>query len=109
MYNPLRKKPDTGIMLGFVLSLVFFGMYFICYQVLTEPLYRFLSVGNAIVSSVLHIMIISIIGTALCCAFFLLRNKKLVVIGYGFVAFFTLIAALLGLIYFDSASRVATM
>ena len=84
-----RKSPV--VMLGFCMGLLFAAVFWVLAMLLAEPLFYHVSVaGNAVLTSALHCMIIAVLGTAVCCLFFLLSDKRIVPIGFAFLAVFML-------------------
>ena len=76
-----RKSPIALAAFGSaVLYLVIFG---VLYALLAEPLYHAVSLGSPTATTVCHTVIIAVIGTAVCCLLFLLKDKR--VAPYGFL------------------------
>lgn len=75
-----RKSPIALAAFGAaVLYLVIFG---VLYGLLAGPLYRAVSLSTPTATLAIHSAIIAIIGTAVCCLLFLLKDKR--VAPYGF-------------------------
>ena len=75
-----RKSPIALAAFGAtVLYMVVFG---VLYGLLAEPLYRTVSLGTPAATTAVHSIIIAVIGTAVCCLMFLLKDKR--VAPYGF-------------------------
>lgn len=85
-----RKSPV--VMLGFCMGLLFAAVFWVLAMLLAKPLYEHVSVGGSqALSSALHCMVIAVLGTAVCCLFFLLPDKRIVPIGFAFLAVFMLV------------------
>ena len=71
-----RKSPMavTCFFVDLLFCLVFGGAY----ALLTEPLHNLLPLGGGMPETVLHCLIIAVIGTAVCCVLFLLPDKRIV-------------------------------
>ena len=71
-----RKSPMavTVFFVDLLFCLVFGGAY----ALLTEPLHSLLPLGGGMPETVLHCLIIAVIGTAVCCVLFLLPDKRIV-------------------------------
>ena len=75
-----RKSPIALAAFGAaVLYIVIFG---VLYGLLAGPLYRAVSLGTSIATTAVHSVIIAVVGTAICCLLFLLKDKR--VAPYGF-------------------------
>lgn len=75
-----RKSPIALAAFGAaVLYIVIFG---VLYGLLAGPLYRAVSLGTSIATTAAHSVIIAVVGTAICCLLFLLKDKR--VAPYGF-------------------------
>ena len=86
-----RKSPIALAAFGAAaLYIIIFG---ILYALLAEPLYYAVSLGTPAVTTAAHSVIISVIGTAVCCLLFLLKDKR--VVPYGFFG----LAVALGMFY----------
>jgi len=86
-----RKSPLA--LAAFGAALLDLLVFALCYSVLAEPLYRAVSLGNQTASTLVHAVVISLAGTAVCCLLFLLPDKR--VVPYGFAG----LAAVLGMFY----------
>ena len=71
-----RKSPMavTCFFVDLLFCLVFGGAY----ALLTEPLHNLLPLGGGMPETVLHCLIIAVIGTAVCCVLFLLPDERIV-------------------------------
>lgn len=75
-----RKSPIALAAFGVaLLELCVFGAL---YAFLAEPLYQAISLPSILVTNIIHVLIISVIGTAISCLLFLLQDKR--VAPYGF-------------------------
>ncbi len=62
------------------------------YALLIDPLYHYVQIGNETVSTILHCLFISLLGSLICLLFFFFPEKRLVPMAY--VLFAGLFAAL---------------
>lgn len=85
-FNEDKTLKSPLLLNCFCLGLVFCIIFGILYAVLIEPLYLYVHVGNDVISSALHAMLIALGGTAVCCGFFVLRNKRIVPGAFVFLA-----------------------
>jgi len=83
------KRKSPIVMMCFLLSLVFAGVFGAAYALLVGPMYRHLYFGSDLISTTVHCILIALIGTAVCCVFFLLRDKRMV--PYSFVGLAVLV------------------
>lgn len=75
-----RKSPIALAAFGAAaLYIIIFG---ILYALLAEPLYYAVSLGPPAITTAAHSVIISVIGTAVCCLLFLLKDKRVVPFGF---------------------------
>ncbi len=106
MSGRFQKRTNTTVMMSFLLGLVFSAVYTLGYGLLTEFLYQHLSLPVPdLVNSILHAVLISALGTAVCCLGFLLPQKELVPAGYLWMTFFVTIAYLFTLVHFAGEER----
>jgi uncharacterized membrane protein len=71
-------KPKSPVILySFLLACAYFLVFFLCFHFLTDPLFRFVKPGPEPVNTVVHAFLISILGTAVCCLTFFLKDKRL--------------------------------
>ena len=76
-----RKSPLALAAFGAaLLDLAVFGLL---YAFLAKPLYDTISLGSTAATVVVHALIIAVLGTAICCLLFLLKDKR--VAPYGFL------------------------
>ena len=76
-----RKSPLALAAFGAaLLDLAVFGLL---YAFLAKPLYDTISLGGTAATVVVHALIIAVLGTAICCLLFLLKDKR--VAPYGFL------------------------
>ncbi len=102
----ITRRTDPSLMWSFLLSLVFLAVYAAAYALLTEPLHRLLTFpGKPLLSSVIHIIIISSVGSAVCCLAFFLPNRRIPLLAFGWVAFFFVLLFALSLIFFEGEKR----
>ena len=75
-----RKSPIA--LAAFGAALLYMVLFGVLYGLLAEPLYYAVSLGTPTATTVVHTSIIAVIGTAICCLLFLLKDKR--VAPYGF-------------------------
>lgn len=75
-----RKSPVA--LAAFGAAAVYLAVYGVLYAVLAGPLYRAVRFESGLATTAVHSLIIAAVGTAVCCLFFLLRDKR--VAPYGF-------------------------
>lgn len=76
-----RKSPLALAAFGAaLLDLAVFGLL---YAFLAKPLYDTISLGSTAATVVVHALVIAVLGTAICCLLFLLKDKR--VAPYGFL------------------------
>lgn len=86
-----RKSPIA--LAAFGAALLYIAIFGVLYALLAEPLYHAVSLGSPTATTVCHTVIIAVIGTAVCCLLFLLKDKR--VVPYGFFG----LAVVLGMFY----------
>ena len=72
-----KRKSPMAVTIFFV-DLLFCLVFGGAYALLTEPLHSLLPLGGGMPETVLHCLIIAVIGTAVCCVLFLLLDKGIV-------------------------------
>ena len=72
-----KRKSPMAVTCFFV-DLLFCLLFGGAYALLTEPLHNLLPLGGGMPETVLHYLIIAVIGTAVCCVLFLLPDKRIV-------------------------------
>lgn len=77
-----RKSPL--VLIAFCLAILEMLLYFVLYFLLAEPLYYAISFDNWILTNAVHSIIVSLLGTAVCCLLFFLPDKR--VAPYSFAA-----------------------
>lgn len=88
--NGRRKSPI--VMLGFVMAILFAAVFWVLDMLLAKPLFEHVVIGNSqIASTTVHCLIIAALGTAVCCLFFLLSDKRVVPYGFAFLAVFMIV------------------
>ena len=98
--DPRTKKRKSPMMLiCFLTAVLFLLIYGFFFTVLTEPLYRYLSFDNSVLTTAVHGFLISLVGTAVCCLAFLLPDKRIAPLSFAtlsvFFALFCIAAAFL--------------
>ena len=71
---------------AFFAALIDLFVFGILYGVLSEPLYRLVRLGSEASSTVVQGILIALLGTALCCLQFLLRDKRIAPYGFAGLA-----------------------
>ena len=94
MQNSIDEK--ANLLYAFCLSIVFLIIDYAALTLLTEPLYRYLSLGNVLLSNIFHMLIISLVGTGFGCLSFLAfrEKRKLVPMAYCFFPVYMIICYL---------------
>ncbi len=82
--NKQRKSPVALAAVG--MTLVFLLLFGMLYALLAEPLYALIHFSSPTLTNAVHSLIIAVVGTGLCCLFFLLRDKRLVPYGFAGLA-----------------------
>lgn len=80
-----RRKSSMSVT-AFFAALVDLCVFGALYWTLSEPLYRFVTIGGERASTVVHGVIIALLGTAICCLQFLLRDKRIAPYGFAGLA-----------------------
>lgn len=75
-----RKSPIA--LAAFGAALLDFCIFGTLYVLLAEPLYQAFAFSSILMTNVIHVLIMSVIGTAICSLMFLLKDKR--VVPYGF-------------------------
>lgn len=92
-----RKSPVA--LAAFGAALVDMAVFSLLYVALAEPLYRLFAFESDSATNLAHSLIIAAVGTAVCCLWFLLRDKRVAPYGFAclalFLSMFLLAAALL--------------
>lgn len=69
----------TAFCLGFVFAVLFVALSIL----LAEPLYHVVRLGSGAVTTAVHSILVALLGTAICCVAFLLKDKRIA--PYSFV------------------------
>lgn len=85
-FNKDKTLKSPLVLSCFSLGMVYHVIFGILYVLLSEPLYRYVRIGNDEVSTALHAILIALAGTAVCCIFFGLRDKRIVPGAFAFLA-----------------------
>ena len=85
-FNKDKTLKSPLILSCFCLGMVYHVIYGILYVLLSEPLYQYVRIGNDRISTVIHAILIALAGTAVCCIFFALRDKRIVPGAFVFLA-----------------------
>ena len=81
-----KRKSPMAVTVFFV-DLLFCLGFGGAYALLTEPLHSLLPLGGGMPETVLHCLIIAVIGTAVCCVLFLLPDKRIVPYSFAAVSY----------------------
>ena len=105
----MRSDNDSraNLLYAFFLSILFVIIDYEVIVLLTEPLARLLPIADVRLSNIVHMTIMSLIGTALgCIAFISFRERKfLVPWAYSFFPVFILVCCLFVVFNVDPAER----
>ena len=85
-----KRKSPMAVTIFFV-DLLFCLVFGGAYALLTEPLHSLLPLGGGMPETVLHCLIIAVIGTAVCCVLFLLPDKRIVPYSFAGLPVITII------------------
>ena len=80
-----RRKSSMAVT-AFFTALIDLCVFGVLYWLLSEPLYRSIHIGSQTASTVIHGLIIALLGTALCCLQFLLGDKRIAPYGFAGLA-----------------------
>lgn len=83
-----RKSPI--VLADFFTALAYLCIFGVVTALLTDPLYNYLSLGNDVATTAVHSLVISLVGTAVCCLAFLIPDKR--VAPYGFAGLAVVLA-----------------
>lgn len=81
-----KRLKSPLVMICFCAALLFMLVYGVVYWFLTEPLYLYLPLGGGTAATVLHAVIMSAVGTAVCCLLFFAPDKRVVPGAYACLA-----------------------
>lgn len=85
--NKRRKSPIA--LVAFVTALGYCLLFGALYALLAEPLYYSIALPSLFLTNAAHSLIVAVIGTAICCLLFLLKDKR--VAPYGFAGLFVVL------------------
>jgi len=83
-----KKRKNPVVLISFLTAVLFLLIYGFFFTVLTDPLYRHVALGNPVLTTVVHGLLISLAGTAVCCLAFLLPDKRIAPLGFVALAVF---------------------
>ena len=105
----MRKASESSadLVYALFLSFIFVIIDYVVITLLTEPLHRFLPIENAVLNNIVHMLIMSVIGTGLGCLAFLAfrEKKKLVPLAYSFFPVYVLICLLFVIFNVETGKR----
>lgn len=79
-----RKSPIA--LAAFGVTLAYMAVFGLLYAFLAGPLYRSVRFESADLTNAAHSLIVAVLGTAVCCLLFLLRDKRIVPYGFAGLA-----------------------
>lgn len=79
------KKKSPMALICFFVILLYCAIYGILYALLVEPLYKYMPLDGGSMSVAVHSIIIAVIGTAVCCLLFFLKDKRIVPYSFAFL------------------------
>ena len=85
-FNKDKTLKSPLLLSCFSLGMAYHVIFGILYVILSEPLYRYVRIGSDEFSTMIHAMLIALAGTAVCCLFFGLRDKRIVPGAFVFLA-----------------------
>jgi len=89
-----RRRKSPLALYGFMLGLVFAAVFLGTYWLLIEPLAPLTIAGHAMLTTVIHAVVMALAGTAICLLGFLLPDKRLVPAGFiGLAVLLLMVAA----------------
>lgn len=92
------------MMICFLVAILFLCIYGVLFAVLTDPLYRHVSLASQAATTAVHALIVSLAGTAVCCLAFLLPDKRVVPFSFiGLTVLFGMFCAAAS--FLDAGSR----
>lgn len=90
--NKDKTMKSPHIIYGFFLTLCFMVIFGILYGAFAELLHRLINIADLpILTGFLQCLVISVFGVAICCLFFLLKDKRLVPLGFAFLGLITIL------------------
>lgn len=82
--NHRRKSPI--VLAGFFAALLYVCIYGVLYALLAGPLYHHLQLPGTLLTNIVHTLIVSLIGTAICGLLFLMKDKRVALLGFAGLA-----------------------
>ena len=79
--NKRRKSPIA--LAAFGTALAYCLLFGVLYALLAGPLYYAISLPTLFLTNAVHSLIVAVIGTAICCLLFLLKDKRIVPYGFA--------------------------
>lgn len=79
-----RKSPLA--LAAFGAALAYLCIFGVLYAVLAKPLYDHVRLGSSAATVTAHSIVIALAGAAICCLFFLLRDKRVAPLGFAGLA-----------------------
>ena len=101
------SESSADLIYAFFLSILFVIIDYAVITLLTEPLYRLIPIRSAILNNIVHMLIMSLIGTGLgCLAFPAFREKKqLVPMAYSFFPVYIIICILFAAVNLETGQK----
>lgn len=78
-----NRRKSTILLTAFCVGFVFAFLFVALAILLAEPLYDFVRLKSEFATTVVHALIVALVGTAICCVTFLLKDKRIA--PYSFV------------------------
>jgi len=76
-----RKSPIALVAFG--MALAYCLLFGALYALLAEPLYYTIALPSLFLTNAVHSLIVAVVGTALCCLLFLLKDKRIAPSGFA--------------------------
>ena len=100
-----NRRKSTILLTAFCVGFLFALFFVILSLLLAEPLYQIIHFETVLTTTIIHSLLISLLGTPICCATFLLKDKRIA--PYSFAG----LAVWLGMFYaaaflLESDSRI---
>ena len=72
-----NRRKSTILLTAFCVGFLFALFFVILSLLLAEPLYQIIHFETALTTTIIHSLLISLLGTPICCATFLLKDKRI--------------------------------
>ena len=81
-----NRRKTTIMLTAFCIGFLFALFFVVLSILLAEPLYNAICFDNALLTTVIHSLLIALLGTPLCCLTFLLKDKRIAPYSFGGLA-----------------------